>query len=127
MNNILVKVYGQLESQDEQMLNECYNSLQKICESWYLDAEIIDLDNGLLQISHEGEYFPIAEVAEVLQKCISEQSKGKLDYINLEDWTLTRYFLDYEHNKNQTELYFRKSSLNHAIAEAQEKCSKYKG
>ncbi len=128
MQNVLVKVYGFLESPDRQGLENCLIALQEICTNWYLDSDIIELDGNIMTFSFEGTHFPVDDIAKELQKYISEQSKGKLDYLDLENWTLTRFFLDFEHNKNQfgQGLYYRKSSLNHAIVEAQEKCGQYK-
>lgn len=118
----------------------CLDTLHKICEEWYLDTEIFTLDNNMIHISYEGDYFPHEEVAQTLTPYISKNSKGKLDVIDLEAWTLTRFFLDAEHNQNLLQNaenvtnpkeentleqvllpYFRKSSLNHALEAAQEK------
>ncbi len=129
MQNILIKTYAYLESSDLEALKSCYENLITILNSWYLDDQLIEYDQKSIFISHEGEYFPVDEVVLELAKCISEESKGKLDYLDLEAWTLTRFFFDLEHNKHieiDKRPYSNKSSLNHAISMAQEKCQQYK-
>lgn len=148
MREIIIKAYGWLELADNNKhsttldkardgtenssninLNDCLNSLHAICREWYLDESIFFLEDNLLQITHEGDYFPHEDVAMVLAKYISKESKGKLDIIDLEEWTLLRFFLDAEHNsvllKNEHEKlpYSRKSSLNHVLEASQNKNS----
>ena len=153
MKDILVKVYGHLEFDSQKYSSEdqaqSLLALHAICQDWYLDEDIFSLDDNLLTISYEGTYFPHEEVAMILAEYISKESKGKMDFIDLEAWTLQRFFLDAEHNslllgesvraevplpnkktgeenigtttaKNKMP-YSRKSSLNHALEASQEK------
>ncbi len=102
MKDILVKVYGHLEFDSQKYSSEdqaqCLLALHAICQDWYLDEDIFSLDDNLLTISYEGTYFPHEEVAMILAEYISKESKGKMDFIDLEAWTLQRFFLDAEHN-----------------------------
>ena len=79
-------------------LEDCLSALHKLCREWYLEESVFSLEDNILQISYEGDYFPYEEVAKILAKYVSQTSKGKLDYIDLEAWTLQRFFLDAEHN-----------------------------
>ena len=54
-------------------------------------AEMLELDKDLLRISYEGVYFPLDEVLAILDQHLTPQSQGKLDYLDLEAWTLTRH------------------------------------
>ncbi len=141
MKDILIKAYGwiELESSSENLkkLQATLEELHKICSDWYLQEEIFELEENILQIHHEGEYFPEDEVATCLATLIDDSSKGKLDIIDLEAWTLKRFFLDAEHNSRlfeeralqSTEAshmpYSRKSGLDHALEASQEKNQKY--
>ncbi len=46
---------------------------------------------GLLRISFEGLYFPLQEVMAALEARLPPQATGRLDYLDLDNWTLTRY------------------------------------
>ena len=49
------------------------------------------LEGDTLRISWEGLYFPLEDVLSALAATLGSGSEGKLDYIDLEEWTLTRY------------------------------------
>ena len=75
MRSVLVKAYGSLHPADEAALS----AVSGVLEDWYL-PDAVELKGDLLRISHEGEYF------------LTEASEGKLDYLDLEAWTLRRFF-----------------------------------
>lgn len=52
------------------------------------------LEGDILRISWEGIYFSLDEVLDALRRNLPEKAQGKLDYIDLEDWTLARYIFD---------------------------------
>lgn len=54
-------------------------------------ADVANWRNDLLTISFEGIYFPVDETLGVLAALLTEQSQGKLDIIDLENWRLTRH------------------------------------
>jgi hypothetical protein len=51
------------------------------------------LEGGILRIAWEGIYFPLDEVLQALNSCLPPDAEGKLDYLDLEAWTLTRHVL----------------------------------
>lgn len=55
------------------------------------DAPWAFLEGGTLRISWEGLYFPLEEVLLALAATLGSGPEGKLDYLDLEEWTLTRY------------------------------------
>lgn len=88
MRPVIVKVYGFLVPATK----ECLTRLQALdITANDEDVEVFTLDNGLLNISFEGVYFPQGEVLEILTAELGGQSKGKLDYIDVEGWTLERH------------------------------------
>ena len=51
------------------------------------------LEGDILRIEWEGVYFPLDEVLQALNNCLPPDAEGKLDYLDLEAWTLTRHVL----------------------------------
>ena len=51
-------------------------------------------EDTMLRISFEGIYFPVEDVVQALRKHLTPAMQGKLDYLDLEDWRLTRYRLE---------------------------------
>ena len=66
-------------------------------------------EDGLLRISFEGLYFPIEEALAILEPHLTGKSSGKLDILDLEDWTLTR------HELRNGQLTASTRSLNHVL------------
>ena len=87
MRSVLVKAYGSLHPADEAALS----AVSGVLEDWYL-PDAVELKGDLLRISHEGEYFPAEDVVDALRPFLTEASEGKLDYLDLEAWTLRRFF-----------------------------------
>ena len=58
-----------------------------------MDAPWLFLEGDMLQIAWEGIYFPLDEVLQALNVCLPPDAEGKLDYLDLEAWTLTRHIL----------------------------------
>lgn len=134
MNEPLIKIYGFFETEDETQIEHCLQELHLLCEAWYLDKEVFSLEDSMIHISYEGNYFPHEESAKIFGKYISEKSSGKMDVIDLEGWTLERFFLEKKYNKElflqrgmseenikQIIPYSKKSSLNYALEASQEK------
>lgn len=123
MREIIVKVFGYFEEADE----NCLDELHRLCASWYLDESVFRLEDGGLHIYHEGEYFPHEDAAAVIARYIRENSQGKMDVIDYEAWTLKRYFFAMEYQRPQDLekgiVYFRSSSLDHALEASQAKNS----
>ena len=100
----LIKVYAALYPADA-AAREAGNA---VLASWYVD-DAAELAGDLRRISHEGEYFPTGEVVEALKPFLREDSRGRLDEIDLEAWTLRRWFFDYGR------LMSRRASLDQAL------------
>ena len=70
---------------------------------------------------------PHEETARILAKYINEDSRGKLDIVDYEAWTLRRYFLQMQYQRKEDLekgiVYFRTSSLNHALEASMQKNS----
>lgn len=88
MNNIIVKVYGYLRPCSENELPPLCAALRVLGEA---GPETLRLSGDLLNISYEGTYFPIEDFLSALSPLLSADRKGKIDYIDMEGWTLTRY------------------------------------
>lgn len=86
MNPVIVKAYGWLKPANE----DCAKALEHVLESWYI-SNAIETDGPLLRIAHEGVHFPAEDIMLAMVPFLGTQSEGKLDVLNLEDWTLTRY------------------------------------
>ncbi len=94
MRPILVKVYGNLYPVNE----ECFLQCEKVLSAWNIENidTALSFEKDMLQFSFEGDYFPCDEISEILIEIHnkSSQTQGKLDCINIEDWTLTRHFFN---------------------------------
>lgn len=104
MQPIIVKAYASLHPADGAALE----AVRSVLEDWYI-RDAVTLEGDLLRISHEGEYFPAEEVAGALEPLLTEDSEGKLDVIDLEAWTLRRFF--FRHGK----IAARTASLDQAL------------
>lgn len=75
------------------------------------------LEGDILRIAWEGVYFPLDEVLQALNNCLPPDAEGKLDYLDLEAWTLTRHALLQNREaglRNRFTITTR--SLNHILA-----------
>ncbi|MCQ2443968.1 MAG: hypothetical protein MJ061_00495 [Mailhella sp.] len=88
---MIVKAYGSLDPAGEEALE----AVRGVLESWFIDAGAVELEGDLLRISFEGDVFPDDEVVDALRPFLSDASRGKLDILDLEEWTLHRYFFTY--------------------------------
>lgn len=88
MQRDIVKVYGYLTPCEPDWLPGLKKALRFLGEE--ADGALC-FSGGLLNISYEGVYFPLEEFLEVLAPLLTAQSRGKLDYIDMEAWRLTRY------------------------------------
>ena len=86
------KAYGNLHPADERVLQ----ALEAVFCSWGLSVELefAGSDGALLRLGFEGVFFPEDEVVNAIRPFLTQKSTGKLDIINVEDWTLTRYTFD---------------------------------
>lgn len=84
---MLVKVYGHVWPAGSAMLDALGAVLAPQADA----AEVLELDGDLLRLSFEGIYFPLEEVLEALVPHLGADSRGKIDYLDLDAWTLTRH------------------------------------
>ncbi|MCH5276745.1 MAG: hypothetical protein J1E80_02800 [Desulfovibrionaceae bacterium] len=109
MRPVFVKVYGSLHPAGRAALA----AVSSVLADWYI-PEAVELKGDLLRISHEGEYFPVEDVVDVLRPLLSETCEGKLDYLDLEAWSLRRFFFRHGRVSERT------ASLDRAL----ESCAK---
>lgn len=92
--NVLVKVYGNLYP----VTASLYGQVQEVCRSGCIventDIPVVEQCGDLLRISYEGPFFPLDDLLESLAPRLEAGMQGKIDYIDLEDWTLTRHTID---------------------------------
>ncbi len=92
ISHVLVKVYGDINSVSPAIVQDL--------RPFFLGSDIMELSEmliynaGSLQIAFEGIYFDIEDVLNIVQKHISQQSTGKIDYLDLEAWKMTRHRID---------------------------------
>ena len=108
MRPVLMKAYAGLHPVDERALA----AVEAVLGDWHI-RDAAELRGDLLRIAFEGDYFPGEEVAAALKAFLTPESRGKLDVMDLEAWTLQRFFFDHGH------LFSRTASLNQAL----ESCS----
>jgi len=104
MPTVLVKAYGALYPAGP----EHFEAVSRVLSDWYLE-DAASLEGDLLRISHEGEYFPAEELVEALRPLLPPDAEGKLDFLDLEDWSLRRFF--FHHGTVSV----RQASLNQAL------------
>jgi hypothetical protein len=87
MSLILCKVYAALHPATpscREAVAEAAAGTMEPHEPWLF------LEKDVLRIAFEGLYFPLDEVLLALEKALPREAEGKLDYLDLEDWTLVR-------------------------------------
>lgn len=55
------------------------------------DSDWLFHEGNFLRIAWEGLYFPLEDVLHALAATLPENAEGKLDYLDLDDWTITRH------------------------------------
>ena len=56
-------------------------------------AETVTEDGPLVLVSFEGLYFPVEEAAGCIKRHLTRETTGKMDVLDLENWTITRFTL----------------------------------
>ena len=97
MRPVLVKAYGALNPATE----EAYQAVLAVLKDWYI-PEAVELKGDLLRISYEGEVLPDAEEVEAMRPFHCDESEGKHYILDLEAWTLHRYFFAYGRLRDHT-------------------------
>lgn len=90
MRPVIVKAYGAFSPATE----EVFLAVYAVLKDWYI-PEAVELKGDMVRISYEGDSFPAEEVVDALRPFLCEKSEGKLDILDIEAWTLHRYFFDH--------------------------------
>lgn len=102
MRHVLLKVYGAFSPADNSCLASVLQAGEGAIPNTGPDAEPgtgqdaggwAFLQGDMLRLSWEGVYFPLEEAVDALARSLPEGAEGRLDYIDLESWTLTRHIL----------------------------------
>lgn len=88
MREVMTKVYGFLRPCGPQELQKLREALKLMGD----EAEgVLNLDGEIMNLGYEGCYFPLEDFLEALKPLLNQSSQGKVDYIDMEGWTLARY------------------------------------
>ena len=87
MRPVIIKAYGGFSPASDETLE----AVQAVLRDWFIDEDSAELKGDLLSIGYEGDAFPDEDIVEALKPFFCEKTWGKLDYIDLEAWTLRRY------------------------------------
>lgn len=87
--HVRIKVYGHLWPADAALKE----ALAPVAAAAVPCPEypVLELEGDLLRIAFEGIYFPLDEILQAVAIRLTPQCRGKLDYLDLEAWTLTRH------------------------------------
>ncbi len=88
-HHVLIKVYGHVWP----IAPESVDALKPhfpVTEHDDLE-EILCYEKDMLRISFEGMYLDMEEILPLIQSFLQPTSQGKIDYIDLDAWTLTRH------------------------------------
>lgn len=108
-HHVLIKVYGNLYPASPALCGILADCCRAGCVSENDDTPVVELCGDLLRISYEGMFFPLDDVLESLMPRLTATMQGKIDYLDLENWTLTR------HTINGTSLNVSSSPLNNVM------------
>lgn len=92
MEHILIKVYGSVQPATQGMCDAARNAAQGMGELDDID-EVVALDGSLLTFHFEGMYFPLDDVLAALGPMMGKECEGRIDYIDMDEWTLTRFWI----------------------------------
>lgn len=88
MEHILIKVYGSISNAN----TELFNAALRVVEEQ--DENAVELDGTFFTISFEGIYFMIDEFITAIKPHLTRECSGRIDYIDVDDWTLTRFWIE---------------------------------
>ncbi len=84
MDQIMVKVYGSVTPADDAMLQ----AVSAVA------PDAVSLSGDTLLLSHEGIFFMLDDFLTALRPHLGPASSGRIDYIDMDEWTLTRHWID---------------------------------
>ncbi len=86
MRPVIIKAYGAIDPATTETLAD----VQAVLDSWFIN-DAVALERDMLKISFEGDVFPDEDVVSALRPYLTARSKGRLDILDLEEWTLRRW------------------------------------
>ncbi len=110
MTHSIAKVYAAFFPADNSVLS----IVQKAGETALGSSPWLLLEGDILCIDWEGIFFPVDEVLEALQCALPPNGQGKLDYLDLEAWTLTRHVFQ-RHGEEDGVFSSATRGLNHVL------------
>lgn len=103
---VLVKVYGGLKPVSVLLRKNLRHILETACPA---ENANLSYNGDMCVISFEGIYFPLEEIlAEVCQNA-DDDTSGRLDVLDIENWKLCR------HEINGREIHARDNCLNNVL------------
>ena len=99
------KAYGNLSPAGEKAVQ----AVDRVLMDWGIQQRA-ELAGDILRISFEGVFFPMDDVLAALKPFLCPISSGKMDLINMEEWTLTRAVFA------GTEIHLSSAGLNDVLA-----------
>lgn len=87
MQTVRVKVYGFLRPCPPEYLPQLRASLRLLGDA--ADG-VLELGGELLNIAYEGAFFPLDDFMAALSPLLRPESLGKVDYLDIEAWEITR-------------------------------------
>ncbi len=92
MHTVLIKVYGHVWPVAPASLEALRPYFPP---SEHMEAEeMLSYENDMLRMAFEGIYMDMEEVLHIVRSFLEKDSQGKIDYIDLEAWTLTRHRIE---------------------------------
>lgn len=85
---VLLKVYANFYPVSKDIVAELEPILRDCMPQ--PESPIVEWHDSLLTVAFEGIYFPVEEVLSVLKNKVDENSKGKLDALDIENWRMQR-------------------------------------
>lgn len=105
---VLIKVYGNFSPVNRE-LAFALEEISAGAMPYEPTNPPFSLKGDLCLLAFEGIYFPVDDFIQLLETNLMPQISGKLDYLDLENWRMTRYLLNNGHISANT------VSLNHVL------------
>ncbi len=88
---VLVKVYGDLSPVPYSIVAElqAHFPMSEIMEP----EEMLIHQQDFLRLAFEGIYFDMDDILPIIHTYLTPQSAGKIDYLDLDAWRMTRYVI----------------------------------
>ena len=88
---ILLKVYASISGAAQGLADELREAVRDAVHADESPAETVTEDGPLVLVAFEGLYFPVEEAAARIKRRLTSETAGKMDVLDLENWTITRF------------------------------------